>query len=93
MVFELLVSRVYAADVTLGSWMLAFNVRHFDDRRLCEPWCTAATLAVYSIPECAGLCNPVEDLHHLHDSSDCRSAAATNGSLPLVAPVFDFRAA
>ena len=23
-------------DVTVGSWMLAFNVTHLDDRRLCQ---------------------------------------------------------
>lgn len=34
------------ADVTVGSWMLAFNVTHFDDRRLCEPACSATSIAV-----------------------------------------------
>lgn len=33
-------------DVTVGSWMLAFNVTHFDDRRLCEPACSATSIAV-----------------------------------------------
>ena len=36
------------ADVTVGSWMLAFNVTHFDDRRLCEPACSATSIAVYA---------------------------------------------
>jgi len=34
------------ADVTVGSWMLAFNVTHFDDRRLCEPACSATSIGV-----------------------------------------------
>jgi hypothetical protein len=42
------------ADVTIGSWLLAFNATHFDDRRLCERNCTASSLAVYDIPVCAG---------------------------------------
>ncbi|DBA81436.1 TPA: hypothetical protein ACH3X1_007222 [Trebouxia sp. C0004] len=77
-------------DVTLGSWMLAFNVRHFDDRRLCDAWCTSSSLAVYNIPECSGLCNPVEDLVHLHAQSDCVSPALTDGSVPLLPPIFRF---
>ena len=81
---------VLATDVTLGSWMLAFNVHHFDDRRLCDPWCTPSSLAVYNIPECSGLCNPVEDLVHLHAQSDCVSPALTDGSVPLLPPSFRF---
>ncbi len=81
---------VAATDVTLGSWMLAFNVHHFDDRRLCDPWCTPSSLAVYNIPECSGLCNPVEDLLHLHAQSDCVSPALTDGLVPLLPPIFRF---
>lgn len=81
---------VLATDVTLGSWMLAFNVHHFDDRRLCDPWCTPSSLAVYNIPECSGLCNPVEDLVHLHEQSDCVSPALTDGLVPLLPPIFRF---
>ena len=78
------------ADVTLGSWMLAFNMHHFDDRRLCDPWCTPSSLAVYNIPQCSGLCNPVQDLVHLHAQPDCHSEALTDGSVPLLPPVFRF---
>lgn len=77
-------------DVTLGSWMLAFNMHHFDDRRLCDPWCTPSSLAVYNIPQCSGLCNPVQDLVHLHAQPDCRSAALKDGSVPLLPPIFRF---
>ena len=80
-----------AADVTLGAWMLALDVNHFDDRRLCDPWCTPSSLAVYNIPECAGLCNPVDDLLHLHAQEDCRSQAASDGSVPLLPPIFSFK--
>ncbi|PRW20177.1 putative beta-1,3-galactosyltransferase 12 [Chlorella sorokiniana] len=40
-------------DVTIGSWLLAFNASHYDDRRLCEPACSKSSLAVYDIPQCA----------------------------------------
>ena len=80
-----------AADVTLGAWMLALDVNHFDDRRLCDPWCTPSSLAVYNIPECSGLCNPVDDLLHLYAQEDCRSQAATDGSVPLLPPIFSFK--
>ncbi|KAI7840006.1 hypothetical protein COHA_006271 [Chlorella ohadii] len=42
-------------DVTIGSWLLAFNASHYDDRRLCEAGCSEKSLAVYDIPQCAGL--------------------------------------
>lgn len=41
-------------DVTIGSWMLAFNTTPYDDRRMCETSCTASSLAVYDMPRCAG---------------------------------------
>lgn len=39
------------ADVTVGSWMLAFNVSHFDDRRMCAPECEPNAVAVYDFPK------------------------------------------
>ncbi|KAL3152446.1 hypothetical protein ABBQ32_001493 [Trebouxia sp. C0010 RCD-2024] len=78
-------------DVTLGAWMLALDVNHFDDRRLCDPWCTPSSLAVYNIPECSGLCNPVDDLLHLYAQEDCRSQTASDGSVPLLPPIFSFK--
>lgn len=42
-----------ASDVTVGSWMLAFNVSHFDDRRMCAPACGPTAVAVYDFPKCA----------------------------------------
>ncbi|GAB4819945.1 hypothetical protein N2152v2_006991 [Parachlorella kessleri] len=78
-------------DVTVGSWMLALNVTHFDDRRLCETSCSQSSLAVYDIPGCAGLCNPVRQLPLLHNSSQCRMPTLTRtGGLPLTDPLFYF---
>lgn len=83
---------MHHADVTVGSWMLAFDVQHMDDRRLCEPWCSEHTLAVWHMPRCAGLCNPAEDLLNLHSSKDCRTPALETGytELPKVEPIFQF---
>jgi hypothetical protein len=60
------------ADVTIGSWMLAFNVTHFDDRRLCETHCSDTSVAVYDMPSCAGLCNAVTRLPELHNLHEVR---------------------
>lgn len=60
-------------DVTVGSWMLAFNVSHFDDRRMCSPSCEPNAVAVYDFPKCAGLCDSVEALPKLHRDEACRS--------------------
>mmetsp|Transcript_17052 Transcript_17052/g.50903 ORF Transcript_17052/g.50903 Transcript_17052/m.50903 type:complete len:344 (+) Transcript_17052:252-1283(+) len=60
-------------DVTVGSWMLAMNVSHFDDRRMCEPACGATSVAVYDFPKCAGLCNSVDSLSWLWKQKPCRA--------------------
>ncbi|VAI70440.1 unnamed protein product [Triticum turgidum subsp. durum] len=41
-------------DVTIGSWMLAMNVNHENTHALCEPECTASSIAVWDIPKCSG---------------------------------------
>lgn len=51
--------------------MLAFNVTHFDDRRLCTRSCGPYTLAVFN-NVCAGLCAPHKDLVNLHGNEACR---------------------
>ena len=53
-------------DVTVGSWMLAFAMRHLDDRRLCETACTDTNVAVYDMPKCAWLCDAAKRLPELH---------------------------
>lgn len=60
------------ADVTIGSWMLALNSSHYDDRRMCEPACSATSLAVFDFPRCAGLCDAVESLPLLWAKPECR---------------------
>nr|XP_043622244.1 probable beta-1,3-galactosyltransferase 14 isoform X2 [Erigeron canadensis] len=41
-------------DVTIGAWMLAMNVNHENNRQLCQPECTATSIAVWDIPKCSG---------------------------------------
>jgi hypothetical protein len=41
-------------DVTIGSWMLALNVEHEDDRKLCSTECTQDSIAVWDLPTCSG---------------------------------------
>jgi hypothetical protein len=81
-----------AADVTIGSWLLAFNATHYDDRRLCAVNCTAASIAVYDIPVCAGLCDAAVQLPQLHASPACHlPATSPTGGLPLLPPIFNFQ--
>ena len=72
--------------------MLALDVKHMDDRRLCVPLCTASTLSFWNCPTCPGLCNPSQDLLHLHNSSDCLTPALDPDytELPYVQPIFQF---
>ena len=49
-------------DVTVGAWMLALNMGHLHDQRLCSPHCSAASVAVYDIPRSAGLSDPQAQL-------------------------------
>uniref|UniRef100_A0A5B7B8S0 Hexosyltransferase n=1 Tax=Davidia involucrata TaxID=16924 RepID=A0A5B7B8S0_DAVIN len=58
-------------DVTIGSWMLAMNVHHEDNRAICDPRCTPTSIAVWDIPKCSGLCNPAIRMKELHKISMC----------------------
>ncbi|KAL7249669.1 hypothetical protein ACSBR1_011786 [Camellia fascicularis] len=58
-------------DVTIGAWMLAMNVNHEDNRQLCQPECTASSIAVWDIPKCSGLCNPEKRMLELHQQESC----------------------
>ncbi|KAL0897579.1 hypothetical protein Bca101_081540 [Brassica carinata] len=58
-------------DVTIGSWMLAMDVHHEDNRALCEPRCSPKSIAVWDIPKCSGLCNPENRLKELHKMEIC----------------------
>ncbi|XP_015573160.1 probable beta-1,3-galactosyltransferase 12 [Ricinus communis] len=58
-------------DVTIGSWMLAMNVHHEDNRAICDPRCTPTSIAVWDIPKCSGLCNPSIRMKELHKIDMC----------------------
>ncbi|KAI0491946.1 hypothetical protein KFK09_026209 [Dendrobium nobile] len=58
-------------DVTIGSWMLAMNVNHEDNRAICDPKCTPNSIAIWDLPRCSGLCNPVDRMKELHNISMC----------------------
>eukprot|EP00873_Tetraselmis_striata_P022514 jgi/Tetstr1/442778/TSEL_030863.t1 len=56
-----------AGDASFGGWMLAFNVTHWEDRRLCSNDCSETNiLGYYDTTKCNGLCNPTEDLPKIH---------------------------
>lgn len=58
-------------DVTIGSWMLAMNVNHENNKELCQSDCTSSFIAVWDIPKCSGLCNPEKRLPELHQQESC----------------------
>ncbi|KAI4388263.1 hypothetical protein MLD38_000606 [Melastoma candidum] len=58
-------------DVTIGAWMLAMNVRHENNKGLCEAECTPSSIAVWDIPKCSGLCDPEKRLLELHEMESC----------------------
>ncbi|KAI7729389.1 hypothetical protein M8C21_004216, partial [Ambrosia artemisiifolia] len=61
-------------DVTIGAWMLAMNVKHEINLQLCQPECTATSIAVWDIPKCSGLCNPEKKLLELHQMKICANS-------------------
>lgn len=71
---------VCGADTTVGAWMLGHNVTHFEDMRLCTTGCSAASIGVLH-NECAGLCNPVEDMHTLHLDKACHQDTVQGGAV------------
>uniref|UniRef100_A0A0D6R5R8 Hexosyltransferase n=1 Tax=Araucaria cunninghamii TaxID=56994 RepID=A0A0D6R5R8_ARACU len=58
-------------DVTIGSWMLAMNVNHEDNREICDSRCKPTSIAVWDIPKCSGLCNPAGRMRELHKIDMC----------------------
>ncbi|CAL1370476.1 unnamed protein product [Linum trigynum] len=58
-------------DVTIGSWMLAMDVKHEDNRAICDPRCTSTSIAVWDIPKCSGLCNTASRMRELHKIDMC----------------------
>lgn len=58
-------------DVTIGSWMLAMNVKHEDNRAMCDSTCTPTSIAVWDSKTCSGSCNPVGKIKELHNTTLC----------------------
>lgn len=58
-------------DVTVGSWMLSMNVNHEDNRAICDTKCTPSSIAVWDMPKCSGLCDPVDRVKELHNETMC----------------------
>uniref|UniRef100_A0ACD5TK98 Uncharacterized protein n=1 Tax=Avena sativa TaxID=4498 RepID=A0ACD5TK98_AVESA len=58
-------------DVTIGSWMLAMNVNHEDNRAMCDSTCTPTSIAVWDSKPCSGSCNPIEKIQGLHNTTLC----------------------
>ena len=67
-------------DVTVGSWMLALNARHNDDRRLCHTQCADNSIAVFDIPKCSGFCDPVASFDATSKDPKCVDDGHNYGS-------------
>ena len=57
-------------DVTVGLWMLALDMTHYDDRRLCMKKCTEDTLAVFDMPY-PGLVPAETRMYEVHEEPKC----------------------
>ncbi|KAL6624549.1 hypothetical protein ACP70R_031870 [Stipagrostis hirtigluma subsp. patula] len=58
-------------DVTIGAWMLAMNVKHEDDRAMCDSTCTPTSIAVWDSKKCSGTCNLADKIKELHNTTMC----------------------
>lgn len=65
-------------DAMVGLWMVAFNVQHEDDRRLCSHKCSPTAVVVSHDPDCSGLCEPVEDMYATHNETLCKGPLAVS---------------
>lgn len=59
------------ADTSVGLWMSAFQIRFFEDMRLCSVRCHPAGVAFLD-NQCSGLCNPIQDMYRAHKNVQCR---------------------
>lgn len=62
-------------DQAMGIWMLAHDVVHFDDRRLCASTCYSshAFVAVNTGVKCIGMVNPSVELPAVHRLAECHA--------------------
>ncbi|PWZ10367.1 putative beta-1,3-galactosyltransferase 12 [Zea mays] len=58
-------------DVTIGAWMLAMNVKHEDNRAMCDSVCTPTSIAVWDSKKCSGTCNVADKIKQLHNTTVC----------------------
>eukprot|EP00951_Prasinocladus_malaysianus_P026301 scaffold233192_cov41-Prasinocladus_malaysianus.AAC.1 len=54
-----------AGDASVGAWMLAFNITHHEEHRLCHNQCEFNTIGYYDTTKCNGLCKPIEQIPKL----------------------------
>ena len=66
---------LFCEDCSVGLWMLAHNVRHGEDPRLCQPSCIRSeSIAVWQrTAACQGLCEPTKTLRSMHKDPNCIS--------------------
>jgi hypothetical protein len=77
-------------DVTIGAFMLAANVQHYDDRRLCANTCENGGIGLYDVPT-PGLNPVIARMHELHESAACRADEDRfDVSVPAVMPAIVF---
>jgi len=77
-------------DVTIGAFMLAANVQHYDDRRLCANTCEKGGIGLYDVPT-PGLNPVIARMHELHESAACRADEDRfDVSVPAVMPAIVF---
>jgi hypothetical protein len=78
-------------DVTIGAWMFALDIKHYDDRRLCVQACDASGIAVYDVPH-PGLTPVVARMLELHESEGCKQDEDDFGyQPPLMIPLIPFK--
>ena len=77
-------------DVTIGLYMLATDMQHYDDRRLCMTSCEGGGIGLYDLPW-PGLRHPVSRMQELSESDACASDESFHVEVPMVPPTIDFR--
>eukprot|EP00873_Tetraselmis_striata_P013995 jgi/Tetstr1/434259/TSEL_023366.t1 len=75
-------------DTMMGAWMVALNVKHFDDQRLCSATCIPVTVG--TVPTHVSQLSTVSEYHRLCHSSPTIPPGFSQ--LPLMAPRITFDA-
>ena len=77
-------------DVTIGLYMLATDMQHYDDRRLCMSSCEGGGIGLYDVPW-PGLKNITFRMQELRRSAACDADKSFHVEVPMVPPAIDFR--